>query len=73
MAKKKDQKKKERERRVAQKKIAAAQKRVQEKAKEGEKSFPQKKKGYSVEPTAKPVYTDTNRKSPFTQRKSSGG
>ncbi len=73
MAKNKLQKKKERERRVAQKKAAASLKRVQDKsAKEEEKSFPQTKKGYSVETPTKPVYVDTSKKSPFTQRRSGG-
>jgi hypothetical protein len=74
MAKKKqEQKKKERERRVAQKKNAAALKRVQEKATERtEKTAVPTKKAYSVESAAKPVYVDTSKRSPFTQRHSIG-
>ncbi len=73
MAKNKQQKKKERERRVAQKKLAAAaKKRAQEKTtKEPQKTVPERTKLMTVA-VPKTNYVPTNKKSPFTQRRSGG-
>ena len=73
MAKNKQQKKKERERRVAKKKLAAAaKKRTQEKtAKEPQKTVPERTQTMSVA-APKTNYVHTNKKSPFTQRRSGG-
>ncbi len=77
MAKNKQQKKKERERRVAQKKLAAtARKRAQEKTtKEPQKTVPERTKLMMAavpKPIPKPDYVATNLKSSFTQRRSGG-
>ena len=70
MPKNKLQKKKERERRVAQKKHAAAQERVQEKSeKETETAFPKAKKTFTPATLPKQDHVATNKKSPFTQRR----
>ncbi len=73
MAKNKQQKKKERERRVAQKKLAAAEKkRVQEKiTKESQKTVPERTK-LMTEAVPKTDFVPTNKKSSFTQRRSGG-
>ena len=73
MAKNKLQKKKERERRVAQKKLAAtAKKRSQKKpAKEPQKTVPERTKLMTVT-APKTNYIPSNKKSPFTQRRSGG-
>jgi hypothetical protein len=74
MAKDKQQKKKDRERRVAQKKLAeAAKKRTLEKTtKENQKAVPGKSRVMSGAAT-KTDYVPTNKKSPFTHRRSGGG
>ena len=73
MAKNKQQKKKERERRVAQKKhVAAQKKRAREKAaEESPKSAPVKTMT-RTKTGLKADYVPTNRKSPFTQRRGDG-
>ncbi len=73
MAKNKQQKKTERDRRVAQKKHNAALKeRAQEKAtKEAKKSVPLKTK-HMTSAVPKTDYVPANKKSPFTQRRSGG-
>ena len=73
MAKDKQQKKKERERRVAQKKLMdAAKKRALEKtAKGSQKSVPEKTK-HVKEATPKTAFVPTSKKSSFTQRRSGG-
>ena len=73
MAKNKQQKKKERERRVAQKKLAAATKRRdQEKAtKAPQPTVPERAKLMKAA-VPKIDYVVTNKKSPFTQRRSGG-
>ena len=73
MAKDKQQKKKERDRRVAQKKLTAdAKKRTQEKStKEAQKAAPKKSQVMSGAVT-KTDYVPTNKKSTFTQRRGGG-
>lgn len=73
MAKNKQQKKKERERRVAQKKLAtAARKRAQEKTtKESQKTVPGRTKLMTAV-VPKTDYVAANKKSSFTQRRSGG-
>ncbi len=74
MAKNKQQKKKERERRVAQKKLAAAtRKRVQAKAaKESEKTVSKTKQLMISAVVPKVDYVPDTKRSPFTQRRSGG-
>ncbi len=71
MAKNKDRKKKERERRVAQKKLAASLKRAKT-AKETESTFPKSNKTFTPGTLQKTTHVATNKKSPFTQRRSGG-
>ena len=73
MAKNKQQKKKERERRVAQKKLAATEKRrAQEKTtKESPKTVPERTKLMTAA-VPKTDYVAINKKSSFTQRRSGG-
>ena len=73
MAKDKQQKKKDRERRVAQKKLdAIAKKRTQEKStQEAQKTVSEKSK-VMVGAVTKPKHVPTNKKSPFTQRRGGG-
>ena len=77
MSKNKQQKKKDREKRVAQKKHAATIKRMQaQAAAEAQTSSSKTKKVFSTEPMAKPPavpktsYVAANTKSNFTQRRS---
>jgi hypothetical protein len=74
MAKNKQQKIKERQKRVAQKKLAAAaRKRTQEKtAKASEATVPQRSKIMAAAVPAKPDYVPTATKKPFTQRRGGG-
>jgi hypothetical protein len=73
MAKKKEQKKKERERRVAKKKLAAAEKRAQaQTTNDAEKKLPRAKKIMTGAALPKTNYVPTNKKSPFTHRRSGG-
>ena len=74
MAKNKQQKKKERERRVAQKKLAdATRKRAQTKAaKESEKTVSKTKNTMTSAAIPKIDYVPDNKKNPFTQRRSGG-
>ena len=74
MAKNKLQKKKERERRVAQKKLAAAtRRRVQTKAaKESEKTVSKTKRLMTPAAVPKVDYVPDTKKNPFTQRRSGG-
>lgn len=74
MAKDKQQKKKERERRVAQKKLtAAAKKQAQEKStKEAQKAAPKKPQVMSGAVTKTDYVPTTNKKSTFTQRRGGG-
>jgi hypothetical protein len=71
MAKSKQQKSKEREKRVAQKKLAAAaKKRTQEKtAKASEATAPPRSKVMGAAVTPKPQHVPTSTRSPFTQRR----
>jgi hypothetical protein len=71
MAKDKQQKKKERERRVARKKhAAAAKKRAREKeTSESQQTVPRRTK-VETAAVSKTDYVPVNRKSPFTQRRS---
>ncbi|MFQ5732286.1 MAG: hypothetical protein ACE5KM_10065 [Planctomycetaceae bacterium] len=72
MAKNKQQKKKERERRVAKKKLADAQKRARaHSAKETQKTAPERTK-FVTAAVPKPDYVPTNKKNPFTQRRGGG-
>ena len=74
MAKNKQQKKKERERRVAKKKLATAtKKRTQEKtSKETKKTIPERPQTMTVATPKTNYVPTTNKKSPFTQRRSGG-
>jgi hypothetical protein len=74
MAKKKQQKLKERQKRIAQKKLAAAaKKRTQEKtAKEAKATVPQRSKIMAAAVPTKPDYVPTATKKPFTQRRGGG-
>jgi hypothetical protein len=74
MAKDKQQKKKEREKRVAQKKLAEAEKRAQQKAtKDAAQPVPRTKKVMTAAAAPKPTYTPPNTKSPFTHRRTGSG
>jgi hypothetical protein len=73
MSKNKEQKKKERERRVAQKKHAAAMKKAQEKtAGDGAAPFPQQNKFTPGDAAPKTPYVTSNSKKPFNYRRSGG-
>lgn len=74
MAKNKEQKKKERERRVAQKKHAAALKRAQEEKTSGQSatSFPQQNKFTPDNAAPKTPYVAANTKKPFNYRRTGG-
>ena len=74
MPKDKQQKKKDRERRVAQKKLAAiAKKRTQEKStKETQKTASKKSQVMAGAVTKTDYVPTTNKKSPFTQRRGGG-
>ncbi len=75
MAKNKQQKQKERERRVAREKLAATQKRAQKKktTKETPKTDgARSKKLTSAVAAPKADYVAANKKSPFTQRRGGG-
>ena len=73
MAKDKQQKKKDRERRVAQKKLAAiAKKRTQEKLDQGDPKAGFGKIEVMSGAVTKPAYVPTNKKSTFTQRRGGG-
>ena len=73
MAKDKQQKKKDRERRVAKKKLAeTAKRRTQEKT-EGDSKKTVHERTKSMTPSAsKPDFVVSNKKSPFTQRRGGG-
>jgi hypothetical protein len=73
MSKNKEQKKKERERRVAQKKHAAALKRAQDKnAGDAAASFPQQNKVTPDNAISKTPYVSANTKKPFNYRRTGG-
>ncbi|MGD9855187.1 MAG: hypothetical protein AB7U20_09585 [Planctomycetaceae bacterium] len=74
MAKKnQERKKKERERRVAQKKIADAAKRMQERtAKQADKAPPKTSKTFTAETLLKRNQVASSKKTPFTHRRSGG-
>lgn len=74
MAKNKQQKQKERERRVAREKLAAAQQRAQKKktTKEIPKTGSRSKKLTSAVAAPKADYVAASKKSPFTQRRGGG-